>query len=54
MSLVKLGCQWNHLFCNEYERLWNLWYDEAAERTLNELLKRAGEPSEVAVDNAQR
>ena len=48
-TLVKLHCQWNHL-SNEYERLWNHWYDDDAGRTLNELLKRAGEASEVAVE----
>ncbi len=47
----KLHCQWNHL-SNEYERLWNHWYDDDAERTLNELLKRAGEASEIAVEIA--
>jgi hypothetical protein len=48
-TLTKLHCQWNSLFA-EYERLWNHWQDEDAEQTLERLVRRANEASELATE----
>jgi hypothetical protein len=38
-AVCKLHSEWNHLN-SEYERLWDHWYEEEAQETLTELLKR--------------
>ncbi len=51
VNMAKLHYEWNHL-CSDYERLWNHWYDQDAEQSLGELLKRAREVSEKGTTDA--
>jgi ATPase subunit of ABC transporter with duplicated ATPase domains len=48
IAMTKLHCQWNQLSA-DYERLWNHWQDADAEVVLTELLRRAGDASEIAI-----
>jgi hypothetical protein len=48
-SMTKLHYGWNHL-ATDYERLWNHWRDDDAERILEELVKQAMEMSEQATE----
>ena len=45
LALARLHSGWNHL-ADDYERLWNRWYEGDAERFLLELQRRARELSE--------
>ncbi len=49
VTMTKLHCQWNQLSV-DYERLWNHWQDDDSERIFGELLRRASEASEVAIE----
>ena len=49
VGMTKLHCQWNQLAA-DYEHLWNHWQDADAEILLNDLQKRAGEASEIAIE----
>ena len=46
VTMSKLHYQWNHLAA-DYERLWHHWYEDNAEETLQDLLKRDREASQV-------
>ena len=48
-TFTKLHISWNELNAAYFE-LWNHWYEENAEETLNELLKRGREASELATE----
>ena len=47
--MARLHYQWNHLNA-DYEQLWNHMQDDNAERTLEDLRKRARELSEVGTE----
>jgi hypothetical protein len=48
-TVCKLHAEWNHL-TSEYESLWDHWYDNEAERTLKDLLKRGRDASQIATE----
>ena len=48
-KLSKLHYEWNYLE-SEYERLWNHWRDEDAEKALADLVRRAREISETSTE----
>jgi hypothetical protein len=48
-GMAKLHYGWNHLAA-DYERLWNHWRDDDAERILEDLVKQAMEMSEQATE----
>jgi hypothetical protein len=48
-SMSKLHYGWNHLAV-DYERLWNHWLDDDAERILDDLVKQGMELSEQATE----
>jgi len=48
-GMTKLHYGWNQL-ANAYERLWNHWRDNDAERTLEELVKQGMDLSELATE----
>jgi hypothetical protein len=48
-TICKLHSEWNHLN-TEYESLWDHWYEEEAQATLKELLKRGRDASHMALE----
>jgi hypothetical protein len=52
-SMTKLHYGWNHLAV-DYERLWNHWLDDDAERIHDELVKQGMEMSEQATEMPYR
>ena len=46
-NLAKLHYAWSQIQ-DDYERLWNHWYADDAEETLQEILKRSREASETS------
>ena len=48
-TLVRLHCEWNSISA-DYERLWNHWRDDDAERVMAELTKRARDASEAGTE----
>jgi hypothetical protein len=48
-TLARLHYSWNEL-SSAYERLWNHWYDDDAERTFEDLQRRAREASELGTE----
>lgn len=49
--MSKLYSQWAHLAL-EYRHLWHHWYEDNAEVTLNELLERGLQASEIGTLDA--
>ena len=47
-AMAKLHSSWDHL-ADEYERLWQRWYEPDAEKKLEALQQRARELSEAGV-----
>jgi hypothetical protein len=52
-SMTKLHCGWNEL-ASAYERLWNRWRADDAERIFEELIKRGMDLSELATEMPYR
>lgn len=50
-AMAKLHSTW-HSIAEDYNRLWNHWYDDDAELTFKEILIRKREASELASTNA--
>ena len=48
-AISRLHCEWNQLN-SDYERLWNHWHEKGAEQTLEELLRRGRDASQVATE----
>lgn len=48
-QMAKLHSSWNQL-STDFERLWNHWHEDGAERVLDDLQRRAAEVSEMSTD----
>jgi hypothetical protein len=48
-QMAKLHYAWNQLDA-EYDRLWNHWYEDEAEKALAELQRRSAEVSQISTD----
>ena len=48
-QMAKLHSAWNQL-STDFERLWNHWHEDTAERVLDDLQRRAAEVSQLSTD----